>query len=140
MRACFVAGDGMTLVTADYSSMELRAAAEVYDDAAMRADLADGVDLHQRQAAETLGKPQSEVLPQERNAAKPICFGTIYGAGPRGLVASAWASYGLVLSEDKAAADRQAFLSRYPDLAAGMDRSFVQSNQLGGISIGASVV
>jgi DNA polymerase-1 len=116
--------------------MELRAAAEVYDDAAMRADFANGVDLHQRQAAETLNIPQNEVTPQQRNAAKPICFGTIYGAGPRGLAASAWANYGLVLTEDKAALDRQAFLSRYPDLAAGMDSSFVQSNQLGAISIG----
>jgi DNA polymerase-1 len=55
----------------------------------MRADFADGVDLHRRQAAEMLGIPQAQVTEKQRSGAKPICFGTIYGAGRRGLMASA---------------------------------------------------
>jgi hypothetical protein len=124
------------LVIADYNAMELRAAAEVYNDAAMRADFANGVDLHRRQAAEMLGIPQEEVTKDQRDAAKPCCFGTIYGAGRHGLRASAWNSYGILLTEDGAETARQAFLRRYPDLAAGMDRSYTQSNEQGFIIIG----
>jgi DNA polymerase I-like protein with 3'-5' exonuclease and polymerase domains len=135
-RGCFVAPPGRVLVIADYNAMELRAAAEVYNDAAMRADFANGVDLHRRQAAEMLGIPQEAVTKDQRDAAKPICFGTIYGAGRHGLRASAWNSYGILLTEGEAETARQAFLRRYPDLAAGMDRSYTQSNEQSFITIG----
>ena len=45
----------------------------------------------------------------------------------------------MALSEDDAEAARQAFLARYPDLAAWMDRSYAQSNQQGAISLAGSV-
>jgi DNA polymerase I-like protein with 3'-5' exonuclease and polymerase domains len=135
MRECFVADDGKVLVIADYSMMELRAAAELYDDAAMRADFAAGVDLHRRQAAETQGKSYDDVTSQERDAAKPTCFGVIYGAGPWGLVASAWANYGLVKSEQEAASERHAFLTRYSAVSAGMERNWIRFNRLGHIDI-----
>ena len=54
MRRCFVAAPGMSLVIADYAAMELRAAAAISEDNAMNADLANGIDLHRRQAAEML--------------------------------------------------------------------------------------
>jgi DNA polymerase-1 len=136
LRRCFVAATGMRLVIADYNAMELRAAAAISNDAAMNTDFANGVDLHRRQAAETLGIPQDEVSKQQRDAAKPIAFGTIYGAGRRGLAASAWTNYDMVLSEDDAERARQAFLARYPDLAAWMDRSYAQSNQQGAVVAG----
>jgi len=81
LRRCFVAAPGMQLVISDYNAMELRAAAAIAGDTAMNFDFANGVDPHRRQAAETLGIPQSEVTAQQWNATKPICFGTIYGAG-----------------------------------------------------------
>jgi DNA polymerase I len=127
LRTCFIAAPGMKLVIADYSAMELRAAAAISDDEVMNADFANGIDLHRRQAAEMLGIPLSDVTAQQRDTAKPICFGTIYGAGPRGLAASAWANYGLVLSESDAETARRSFLARYPGLAAWMDYSFTQS-------------
>lgn len=57
----------MTFVIADYSGMELRGIAALADDAAMNADFANNVDLHRRQAAETLGIPQEEVTAQQRD-------------------------------------------------------------------------
>jgi DNA polymerase I-like protein with 3'-5' exonuclease and polymerase domains len=135
-RGCFVAAPGKVLVIADYNAMELRAAAEVSNDTAMRADFGNGVDLHRRQAAEMLDIGKEKVTQEQRSAAKPICFGTIYGAGRRGLMASAWNGYGIVLREDKAEAERLAFLGRYPDLAAWMDMSYAQSNEQGFITVG----
>jgi DNA polymerase I-like protein with 3'-5' exonuclease and polymerase domains len=135
-RGCFVAAPGKVLVIADYNAMELRAAAEVSNDTAMRADFANSVDLHRRQAAEMLGIPQEEVTKEQRDAAKPTCFGTIYGAGRRGLMASAWSGYGILLTGDEAEASRRAFLARYPGLNAWMDHNYTQSNEQGFITIG----
>jgi DNA polymerase-1 len=136
LRSAFVAGNGMVFVICDYNSMELRAAAEISDDSSMRADFANGVDLHRRQAAETQGVPAEEVTKEQRDGAKPINFGILYGAGARGLVTIAWNSYGIVKTEEQAAAERQTFLRRYPDLAAWQDRIYRQSNEEGFISIG----
>ncbi|MBV8523207.1 MAG: hypothetical protein JOY71_13970 [Acetobacteraceae bacterium] len=80
------------------------------------------------------GRPH--MSPRQRDTAKPICFGAIYGAGPRGLAASAWANYDLVLSESEAEAALRAFLTRYQGLNAWMDHNFIQSNQRGSIAIG----
>jgi DNA polymerase-1 len=135
-RGCFVAELGKVFVIGDYNAMELRAAAEVSNDEAMRDDFANGVDLHRLQAAEMLDIPQEEVTKKQRDAAKPICFGTIYGAGRRGLMASAWNGYGVLLTGDEAEASRRAFLGRYSDLNAWMDHSYTRSNERGFITIG----
>jgi DNA polymerase-1 len=136
LRSCFVAEPSKVLVTADYNAMELRAAAEISNDEAMREDFANRVDLHRRQAAEMLGIPQEEVTKEQRDAAKPICFGTIYGAGRRGLMASARSGYGILLTGDEAETARRAFLGRYSGLNAWMDHSYTQSNEQGFITIG----
>jgi DNA polymerase I-like protein with 3'-5' exonuclease and polymerase domains len=139
MRGSFVAAPGMKLVLADYSAMELRAAGAVSDDHAMNADFAAGIDLHRRQAAEMLGIPEEDVTVAQRDDAKPICFGTIYGAGARGLAASAWGNYGIVMSLAETEEARRAFLARYPRFGSWMDSNFARSNRLGFIIIGRLV-
>ena len=61
--------------------MELRAAAEVADDPVMRADFANGVDLHRMQAAAMNNIAMDAVNDEQRKAAKAINFGVIYGSG-----------------------------------------------------------
>src|SRR5262249_39684726 len=96
----------------------------------------NGVDLHRRQAAEMLGIPQEQVTEKQRGAAKPICFGTIYGAGRRGLMASAWNSYGLLLPADEAETARRALPGREPPLAASAGPSYAESNEQGFTPVG----
>jgi DNA polymerase-1 len=119
-RSCFVATEGNVLVVADYSTMELRAAAEISGDVRLRADFAANVDLHRRTASQMFDIPEDQVTPEQRQAAKPINFGTIYGAGGAGLAASAWASYGVVMTPAQAERARDRFLARYPTLARWM--------------------
>ena len=102
----------------------------------MRQDFADGVDLHRRQAAAMLGIPEDEVTADQRDAAKPINFGTIYGAGPVGLAASAWNGYGILLTPDEAGAGRQHFLSRYYTFARWMRDHHARCSETGRIEIG----
>jgi DNA polymerase-1 len=83
-RNCFVAAPGHVFVVGDYSTMELRAAAEIADDAVLRADFANGVDLHRQQAAAMHSIHPDKVTEAQRNAAKAINFGVIYGSGGAG--------------------------------------------------------
>jgi DNA polymerase I-like protein with 3'-5' exonuclease and polymerase domains len=78
LRSCFVAETGKVFIISDYNMMELREAAEESNDEVMRADFAAGKDLHHLQAASMLHLPEdAEITKDQRDAAKPINFGTI---------------------------------------------------------------
>ena len=80
-RALFVPDPGNVLVVADYSSMELRAAAHISGDPAMTEAFERGDDLHRITAARMSGKDPADVTDEERSAAKRVNFGAIYGMG-----------------------------------------------------------
>ena len=121
-RVAFRASPGRLLVVADYSQMELRAAGELAADPAMRAAFHAGADLHRLTAAAIAGVDPDDVTREQRQAAKPVNFGAIFGQGPKGLVQAAWDSYGLVLSLADARRAQDAFFRRYPALKAWMGR------------------
>jgi DNA polymerase I-like protein with 3'-5' exonuclease and polymerase domains len=89
-RDLLLAKEGCALVVADYSSMELRAAAHMSRDYAMTKAFEEGQDLHCLTAARMLKKRPEAVSDEERRAAKAVNFGACYGQGARGLVESAW--------------------------------------------------
>ncbi len=101
-RALLRAAPGHILVSADYASMELRAAAEISGDDAMRAAFRDGVDLHRATAAAMTGKPVDAITDEERTNAKCVNFGMMYGMGAEALTQYAWKNYGLVIDVDTA--------------------------------------
>ena len=121
-RVAFRAPPGRRLVVADYSLMELRAAAELAGDPAMRAAFERGEDLHRLTAAAIAGLDPAEVTKAQRQAAKPVNFGAVFGQGPKGLAQTAWDNYGLVLSLAAARLAQDAFFRRYPTLRAWMAR------------------
>jgi DNA polymerase-1 len=135
-RNCFVAADGYILVVADYNMMELRAAAEISNDALLRREFTNRVDLHRRTASQMFAIPEDQVNAEQRQAAKPINFGVIYGAGGAGLAQSAWASYGVVLTPQQAQAARDRFLARYRTLARWMRDHADLCQHRGHIAIG----
>jgi DNA polymerase-1 len=113
-RNLFVPEAGNALIVADYSSMELRAAAYISGDAAMKRAFDEGLDLHRITAARMSGKSLEEVTAEERKGAKAVNFGAIYCIGADALVQSAWASYGLVLDPIEAKLWLAAFAASYP--------------------------
>ncbi len=103
-RTLFVARTGYRFVAADWSSMEMRAAAHVAADETMMRAFERGEDLHALTARTMRGLDEAgwldlpeEERKQHRKHAKPVNFGRLYGQGARGLVASAWAQYGVIL-------------------------------------------
>jgi DNA polymerase I len=88
IRYAFVAKAGYVLLSADYSQIELRLAAELArDDSFIRA-FKDGADIHCRTAAEVWNISEDEVTKDQRAAAKAINFSILYGVGPRALARS----------------------------------------------------
>ena len=101
-RALFVPAPGKVFVGADFNLMEMRAIAHISAEPEMTAAFECGDDLHRLVASEMLGKLPEDVTKEERNAAKAVNFGAIYGQGPRGLRGSAWDQFGIVMSESEA--------------------------------------
>jgi DNA polymerase-1 len=79
-RECFRAGEGKVFVRADYNQIELRVAALSADEERMIAVLSntDG-DIHRNTAAGTMGVSIERVAPAQRNLAKALNFGLLYG-------------------------------------------------------------
>jgi DNA polymerase I len=116
-RALFRPEAGNVLVVADYSSMELRAAAHISGDRAMTEAFEKRLDLHRMTAARMTGKKPEDVTADERRAAKAVNFGACYGLGAGGLVQSAWTGYGIVIDRREAAQWLGAFEAAYPQFA-----------------------
>jgi DNA polymerase-1 len=135
-RNCLVAANAYVLVVADYTMMEVRAFAEETNDLLLRHDLGQGIDLHRQIAALMNGIPPEQVTPEQRDGAKAIVFGAIYGAGPVTLAAAAWANYGVKLTSKEAATARDRFFARYSTGARWMHVHADLCNHRGYIEIG----
>jgi DNA polymerase I-like protein with 3'-5' exonuclease and polymerase domains len=98
-RRCFTAEEGNVLVIADYSQIELRIIAEFTDDATMIQIFKDGNDIHRITASIVNKKPVCEVTPQERQSAKAMNFGLIYGMGYKAFQKYARNNYGVDLTD-----------------------------------------
>src|SRR5438552_3287843 len=85
IRSAFVAEDGCRLLSADYSQVELRILAHVSGEPKLREAFAQGEDIHTATAAEVLGKDPATRTKNERNVAKMVNFGIIYGISAFGL-------------------------------------------------------
>lgn len=85
IRTGFIAGEGKSFVSADYSQFELRLAAVLAGDEALVSDFNSGVDVHTKTAADVFNVPFSEVTKTQRRAAKTINFGVLYGMSAKGL-------------------------------------------------------
>jgi DNA polymerase-1 len=117
IRSAFVPEPGNKLIVADYAQIELRIAAVVASDQKMLAAYRAGADLHRETAAAVLEKPMEEVTKQDRQLAKAVNFGLLYGQGAPGLVRYAAGSYGVNIQEEDAARIRALFFARYKGLS-----------------------
>jgi DNA polymerase-1 len=119
-RHAIEAPEGFLLVWADLGQIEARVEAELAPDPELRAVFADGRCVHCITAAATHGVPEDAIAREgdpRRDAAKPIVYGTIYGAGPAKLAATALKQYRVEMTLDEARHAKNAFLNRFPGVA-----------------------
>jgi DNA polymerase-1 len=136
-KAAVVASPGCVLVGGDWSQIEMRAAAWISGDPALTAVYEEQRDLHTETAALIAGVPVNEVTAAQRQGAKAVNFGSIYGVGPRALAASAFDTYGvdMTLAEAKGALDR--FFAAYRTLKRWMYNHADLCQRQGFVRIGA---
>ncbi|MDF9867071.1 DNA polymerase-1 [Bacilli bacterium PM5-3] len=85
IKKSFVAKEGYSLVSFDYSQIELRILASFSHDPAFIKAFKEGMDIHRHTAASVAGISEDEVTPEQRKAAKAINFGIVYGISDFGL-------------------------------------------------------
>lgn len=117
-RECFNGGKNRMLVIADYSQIELRVIAEFAKDARMIQAYRDGEDLHRLTASLVLEKDINEISKSERQAAKAVNFGLVFGMGAAGLKAYAADTYGTTMTMDEA----ELFKKRYFEAYKGVNK------------------
>jgi DNA polymerase I len=84
-RSCFRAPAGRKLVVADYSQIEMRILADFSRDEALLEAFDSGADLHRMTASQMFGVPLDQVTRQQRESAKGLNYGLVYGMGAEGL-------------------------------------------------------
>lgn len=79
MKRIFIARDGYVLLQQDYSQIELRVLAMYSRDPGLVEIYQQGLDVHTATAAKVFGISMDQVTKEQRNLAKPVNFGIIYG-------------------------------------------------------------
>jgi DNA polymerase-1 len=123
IRSAFVAEQGHRLLSADYSQIELRILAHVSGEPKLREAFQRGEDIHTATAAEVLGKDPATLTKDERNVAKMINFGIVYGISAFGL------SENLDIPKEEAQAYIDAYLARFPHVQAFIARTIAQASE-----------
>jgi DNA polymerase-1 len=125
LRKAFIPQDGWTLVTADYSQIELRLLAHFTGDETLAAAFAEDRDVHTAVAAEIFKVPLAEVTKAQRGMAKTVNFGVLYGMSAMGLSAR------LSIPKGEAADFIDAYFARYPKVLDYQQKLLTRANQTG---------
>jgi DNA polymerase-1 len=80
-RRCFRAPEGRKLCIADYSQIELRILADFTGDQGFVDAFNSGADLHRVTASQVFNTPLDQVTKEQRDFAKRLNFGVVYGIG-----------------------------------------------------------
>ena len=108
IRGAFVAGEGFeSLMSADYSQIEMRLMAHLSGDEALIEAFNSGEDLHRTMASMVFGTPVADVTGEERSRIKATSYGLAYGLSSYGLAAQ------LGIPVPEAAALRERYFERF---------------------------
>ena len=121
IRQAFIAKDGHSLISADYSQIELRLVAHVAQENSMLQAFREGVDIHSQTAADVFGVPLAEMDSETRRKAKAINFGIIYGISGFGLARQ------LSIPRGEAQDYIKAYFARFPGIQAYMEETKIKA-------------
>ncbi|MEN3972515.1 DNA polymerase I [Sphingomicrobium sp. XHP0235] len=121
IRDCFIAEPGHVLLSADYSQIELRLAAEMADVPALKDAFQKGEDIHDRTATELFG----EVNKDTRGKAKTVNFAILYGISAFGLANR------LDIERDEAKSIIDAYFASFPEIQNFIARTLADAKERG---------
>ena len=123
VKGIFVASEGNLLLQADFSQAELRVAASIANEENMIQAYQEGQDIHRLTASRVLNIEPSMVTGEQRQMAKGINFGFVYGATADGFQRLVEHDYNLHLSLDECRDFREKYFKLYPGLVSWYDRT-----------------
>ena len=124
IRSAFIAEEGYSLISADYSQIELRIIAHISDDNNLKNAFKNNIDIHSLTASEVFGVPIEDMSQDIRRKAKAINFGIIYGISPFGL------SNQLDISRSEASDYIRSYFEKFPSIRDYMEstKEFAKNN------------
>ncbi len=125
VREAFIAPPGHSILSADYSQIELRIMAHISSDPSLLAAFAEGMDVHRATASEVFRVSAGDVTSEQRRYAKTINFGLIYGMGAFGLAQS------LGIERSAAATYIERYFERFAGVKRYMDDTKVSAREKG---------
>ena len=125
VKSAFVASEGCTLVSADYSQIELRLLAHFSEDEQLINAFRHEEDIHALTASQILGKRIEDVTPSERRDAKAVNFGIIYGISGFGLAEN------LAIPRYKAQEFIDGYFLAHPKVRDFMDKCVADAKERG---------
>ena len=125
IRECFISPPGSSIVSADYSQIELRIMAHLSGDDNLRRAFSEGLDVHRATAAEVFGLDLHQVGENERRVAKVINFGLIYGMSSFGVAQN------LGIERGTAQTYIDSYFARYPGVKRYMDETRRRARETG---------
>ena len=128
IRQAFLPKEGWTLISADWSQIELRVLAHFSKDPRLITAFRDEIDLHTVTAAELFCVAELDVTAEQRNVGKTVNFATIYGQGATAL----GQQLGLTRNEAKKMIDR--YFELYAGVRKWLDETVATANKSGYVS------
>ena len=125
IKRAFVPAKGHCFVSADYSQIELRVLASLSQDPVLVNAYQNDLDIHALTASELFDKKIDDVTKAERQIAKSINFGIVYGMGSQKL------SREVHISKQEAKQFLEKFNQRFPVLAQWLDDNGIKARQTG---------
>ena len=109
-------GSGRKIISADYSTAELIAGCEIMKIDSMRDLIMDGIDLHKAMASNITGKDIGEITKEERQGAKAVNFGYLFGLGTEKFQTYAYDTYGVKLTLEEAKNYKRIYYEAHPEI------------------------
>jgi DNA polymerase I len=128
IRGCFEAAPGGVLISADYSQIELRVLAHAADDSALKEIFRRGEDVHTATASQVFQVAPQDIDPGMRSKSKMINYGIVYGLSDYGLADR------LNIPREEAKAFIDAYLNRFPQVAAFIEHTIEQAKEDGHVT------
>lgn len=129
IRRCFVPGKpDWVLLSGDYSQIELRVLAHLSKEPRLIEAFQKGEDIHRHTAAEVFGVPQEAVTSEQRDKAKMINFGLVYGMTEYGYASR------LRIPVDEAQAYIAQYMARLPKVGEYIARTIEEARATGKVA------
>lgn len=125
VRACLIAPKGSSILTLDYSQIEICILAHLMNDQGVIESIKNGVDMHTATASKVFKLPLDGISKDMRSRAKKLNFSKIYGEG---ITATAKA---LAITKDEALEIEQMYYDAFPSIKNTINQEILSCKLLG---------